>query len=154
MIEVMRNPGAPPPPTVKPVETRPVTIPAGLPINYHAAGGRAERCAARHAAALSGEGALRDRRRHVIAPGATVVGEIAGVKKGILGRGGKVMFRLSTATAMDGTQVRVRATAGKNTDRAEHPIEPPGHRDKSLLAPAGSTYTAYIDGEQTVQVKK
>src|SRR5205823_2907506 len=71
---------------------------------------------------------------NVIAPGATVVGEIAGVKKGILGRGGKLMFRLTTATAVDGTQIRVRATAGRNADRAEHPIEPPGHRDKSLLA--------------------
>ena len=96
---------------------------------------------------------VRETIDSVIAPGATVTGEIAGVKKGIL-RGGKKTFRLLTVAAVDGSSVKVSAAPGKGSDRAEQSIEPPGRRDKSLLAPAGSTYLAYIDGPQTVQMKK
>ena len=89
----------------------------------------------------------------VIAAGATVGGEVAGVKRGILGRGAKPTFRLMSVTAVDGAKIKLRAVSGAN-DKPERVLEPPGRRDKSVLAPAGSTYLAYIDGDQTVQVKR
>ena len=91
----------------------------------------------------------------VIAKGAAVTGEvIAAGKKSVLRRGGKTMFRLFAVDAVDGTKLKVKASPGRNSDRNERNIEPPGHRAKDSLAPAGSTYLAYFDGDQTVAVKK
>jgi serine/threonine-protein kinase len=90
-----------------------------------------------------------------IARGAEVTGEVIGAgKKGILGRGGKPVFRLIAVDAVDGTKLKVKAAPGRSSDKNEHNIEPPGHRGKESLAPAGSTYLAYFDGDQTVAVKK
>jgi serine/threonine protein kinase len=90
-----------------------------------------------------------------IAKGAAVTGEVIGAgRKGILGRGGKLVFRLMTADAVDGTKLKVKSAPGRSSDKNEHNIEPPGHRGKESLAPAGSTYLAYFDGDQTVAVKK
>jgi serine/threonine-protein kinase len=91
----------------------------------------------------------------VIAKGAAVTGEVlAPGKKNVLRRGGKPMFRLMTVDAMDGTRLKVKAAPGRSPDKNEKNIEPPGHRGKESLAPAGSTYLAYFDGDQTVAVKK
>jgi hypothetical protein len=90
----------------------------------------------------------------VIAKGAAVTGEVlAAGKKGLLGRG-KPMFRLMTADAVDGTKLKVKAAPGRSSEKNERNIEPPGHRGKESLAPAGSSYLAYFDGDQTVAVKK
>ena len=90
-----------------------------------------------------------------IARGAAVTGEVIGAgKKNLLRRGGKPVFRLMTADAVDGTKPKVKAAPGRSSDKNEHNIEPPGHRGKDSLAPAGSTYLAYFDGDQTVAVKK
>ena len=90
-----------------------------------------------------------------IAKGAAVTGEVLALgKKNILRRGGKPMFRLIAADAVDGTKLKVKATPGKSSDKNEKNIEPPGHRGKESLAPAGSAYLAYFDGDQTVAVKK
>jgi serine/threonine-protein kinase len=91
----------------------------------------------------------------VIAKGAAVTGEVLPApKKNILRRGGKPMFRLMSVDAVDGTKLKVKAVPGRTTDRNERNIEPPGHRGKDSLAPAGSTYLAYFDGDQTVAVTK
>jgi serine/threonine-protein kinase len=91
----------------------------------------------------------------VIAKGAAVTGEVLALgKKNILRRGGKPMFRLIAADAVDGTKLKVKAAPGKSSDKNEKNIEPPGHRGKESLAPAGSTYLAYFDGDQTVAVKR
>jgi hypothetical protein len=90
--------------------------------------------------------------RLVIAKGAVVMGEVAGIKKGILLRGGKPTFRLFSVDAVDGSKVKLRAAQGKPGDKAEHVIEPPGRKDKSLLAPAGTAYVAYVDGPHNVNV--
>jgi serine/threonine-protein kinase len=90
-----------------------------------------------------------------IARGAAVTGEVVGAgRKSILGRGGKPVFRLMTADAVDGTKLKVKSAPGRSSDKNEHNIEPPGHRGKESLAPAGSTYLAYFDGDQTVAVKR
>jgi hypothetical protein len=82
-----------------------------------------------------------------IAKGATVTGEV--VRKGR-----KKVFRLITADAVDGSKLKVKATSGRGSDRNETNIEPPGHRGKESLAPKGSSYLAYFDGDQTVAVNK
>ena len=64
------------------------------------------------------------------------------------------MFRLMEADAVDGTKLKVKAGPGRHSDRNEWRIEPPGHRGKESLAPKGSSYLAYFDGDQTVAVKK
>ena len=83
-----------------------------------------------------------------------VTGEILAGKKGILGRAAKPMYRLTTVDAVDGTKLKIKATPGRTDDKNERSIEPPGHRGKENLAPAGSNYLAYFDGDQTVTVKK
>ena len=89
-----------------------------------------------------------------IGKGAPVTGEVLEPgKKGILGRGGKPAFRLTEVVAVDGTRVKLKASSGRS-DKNEHNIEPQGHRGKESLAPAGSSYLAYFDGDQTVAVKK
>jgi serine/threonine-protein kinase len=85
-----------------------------------------------------------------IAKGATVTGEVLAAGK----KRGKPMFRLMTVDAADGSKLKVRAGPGRHSDRNESRIEPPGHRGKESLAPKGSSYLAYFDGDQTVAVKK
>jgi serine/threonine protein kinase len=92
----------------------------------------------------------------VIAKGAAVAGEVVdAAKKGILGTGiggGKPTFRLTEADAADGTRLKVTARPGRHTEgKGDHAIEPPGHRSKDLLAPAGTEYLAFIDGDQYVK---
>jgi hypothetical protein len=90
----------------------------------------------------------------VIAQGAIVTGELAGAGKKILGMGGKVQFKLNSVTAVDGQKLKVKASPGRTGDKNEHSIEAPGNRNKEILAPSGAQYMAFLDGDQTVAVKK
>ena len=96
----------------------------------------------------------------VIAKGAKVTGFVTGEtgKKKILGIGGgsKLTFRLSQTDAVDGKKLNVRAMSGR---RAEGPTirtfeTRKGSKTKGLAAAQGTEYIAYIDGEQTVSVRK
>jgi hypothetical protein len=96
----------------------------------------------------------------VIAKGATVTGSVTGEtgKKKILGMGGgsKLTFRLLQVDAVDGKKVNVRAMSGR---RAEGPTirnfeTLKGSKTKGLAAAQGTEYIAYIDGDQTVSVRK
>ncbi|HTS62632.1 MAG TPA: serine/threonine-protein kinase [Candidatus Acidoferrales bacterium] len=89
-----------------------------------------------------------------IARGARVTGELMGAGKKVLGIGGKVQFRLESVTAVDGTKLKIKASPGRDSGKNQHAIEPPGRKSKDVLAPAGTEYTAYFDGDQTVAVKK
>jgi hypothetical protein len=91
----------------------------------------------------------------VIAKGAPVRAEVLEPgKKNILGRGGKPAFRLVDVLAVDGSKVQVKASPGRTGDKNEHNIEPAGHKGKDSLAPKGTSYLGYFDGDQTVAVKK
>jgi serine/threonine-protein kinase len=90
----------------------------------------------------------------VIAQGAPATGELLGVGKKFLNLGGKVQFKLDTVTAVDGRKLRIKASSGRSSDKNEHNITPPGHRSRDVLAPAGSEYLGYFDGDQTVNVRK
>jgi serine/threonine protein kinase len=96
----------------------------------------------------------------VIAKGAIVTGAVTGEtgKKKILGMGGgsKLTFRLLQVDAVDGKKVNVRAMSGR---RADGPTirtfeTPKNSKTKGLAATQGTEYIGYIDGEQTVSVRK
>lgn len=96
----------------------------------------------------------------VIAKGAVVTGAVTGEtgKKKILGMGSgsKLTFRLLQVDTVDGKKINVRAMAGR---RAEGPTirtfeTPKNSKTKGLAAPQGTEYIGYIDGEQTVSVRK
>ena len=90
----------------------------------------------------------------VIAKGAAVTGEMLPGKKGILGaRQADVPADRGGRGGRDASSRLRRRRAAVRT-RTRRNIEPPGHRGKESLAPAGSTYLAYFDGDQTVAVKK
>jgi serine/threonine protein kinase len=150
VMEAMRHPESTPAgPAIPAVETKPVSLIAGIPfaieltsdVPNDAERGLPLRFALKQDFTVNGETVIRR--------GAIVSGEISSVRKSILGRGGKEMFRLTTVEAVDGSKISVRATPGKGGERA---IEPAGRRDRAMLAPAGSEYLAYIDGAQTVRV--
>ena len=93
----------------------------------------------------------------VIAQGALVTGAIidAGKKK-FLGMGAKLNLRLIGADGVDGHKLAVRATLGRRADGpARRPVDTGhGSRAKDVAAPRGTEYVGYIDGPQTVQVRK
>jgi serine/threonine-protein kinase len=165
VIEAMRNPSAAPKPPVTPAVEAPPAVPAaetrrvgvlggvpfeitlmedvpndpteGLPLHFQAAKD------------YHVDGAV------VIAKGAAVTGEVLATgKKGLLGRAGKPVFRLMAVDAVDGTKLKVKAAPGRTSEKNERNLEPPGHRGKESVAPAGSSYLAYFDGDQTVAIKK
>lgn len=166
VIDAMRNPAAPgkpaaavvPAPSAPAPAARTVPVAGGVPfeiilaedVPLDPADGRALHFQAAKDYQVDGVA--------VIAKGAAVTGEVvlpAG-KKSILRRGAKPMFRLIAADAVDGTKLKVKAAPGRSSDKNERNLEPTGHRGKDSLAPAGSTYLAYFDGDQTVSapVKK
>jgi serine/threonine-protein kinase len=81
----------------------------------------------------------------VIAKGAPAVGEIyeAGKKRKLLGRS-KMTYRLSFVQAVDGKQLRLRATPGapKDNEPARRP-----------MLSSGASYPGYIDGDASVAVR-
>ena len=93
----------------------------------------------------------------VIPPGATVTGSITSeAGKKFLGIGNKMTFRLLQADAVDGQKISVRSKSGK---QANGPTTRPfdtgkSSKTKGLAASQGTEYIAYIDGEQTVSVRK
>ncbi len=93
----------------------------------------------------------------VIANGTEVTGEVVeAAKKKFLIRGVKPSFRLLEVAAIDGSKLKIRATpvrrGGYKTERSIEPIIP--SRAKDVVAPAGSEFFAYFDGDQTVTVRR
>jgi serine/threonine-protein kinase len=93
----------------------------------------------------------------VIPKGATVSGEVAeAARKRFLGKGTKLSFRLSTVDGGGGGKLKVRATPSRRGEVAGVQLveNPKNARTKELAALKGAEYVAYIDGEQTVSVRK
>jgi Protein kinase domain len=92
----------------------------------------------------------------VIAKGTAISGEVVDPgdpkKVIIVINKGKATFKLTNVDSTGGTKLNVRATPA-HTDKGDHPIELQGSKNKEVLAPAGTEYMAYLDGEQTVTVK-
>jgi hypothetical protein len=94
----------------------------------------------------------------VIAKGAAVTGSIASEpgKKKFLGIGGKMTFRLEKVDAIDGQKISVRAAAKPRPNGPNaRPLDAgKGAKSKELAAARGTQYIGYIDGQQTVSVRK
>ncbi len=94
----------------------------------------------------------------VIAKGASVTGSIVSEpgKKKFLGMGGKMTFRLEKVDAVDGQKISVRAAPKRRAEGATtRPLDAgKGAKSKELAAARGTQYIGYIDGQQTVSVRK
>jgi serine/threonine-protein kinase len=157
MIEAMRDPGGTPvvrpAPQPAPEQTKQIAVLSGLPVPLVLATnipndpepGTPLKFTVKENFTVNGSIA--------IAAGAPVTGEVAGIKKGFLGRGAKATFKLVGTEAVDGSRIALRAAPGVD-DKPERVIEPPNRKDKTLLAPAGTAYLAYIDGAHSVTVRK
>ncbi len=90
----------------------------------------------------------------VVAKGTPVNGEIfdAGGSK-ILVIKKKPTFRVRSLVTASGETLNIRATPGARADKVNANIEPAARHDKDKLAPAGSEYQVYVDGDQTVNVR-
>ena len=93
----------------------------------------------------------------VIAKGATVIGEIAsGNGKKFLGIGSKMTFKLDSAEGVDGQKIPVRASASRRTDGPTvRPVDSGKYsKPKDLAAVSGAEYIAYVDGDQSITLRK
>jgi hypothetical protein len=93
----------------------------------------------------------------VISKGALVYGEITETpkKKKFFGIGnGKLSFSLVKAQAAGGTWLNIRALASPRGDGiSQRPVEPSGKKEsKTIAAPQGTIYIAYVDGSQSPTV--
>jgi hypothetical protein len=91
----------------------------------------------------------------VFSKGARVTGEVAEASKRRLIGGSKMTLRLLTAETVHGQKVKVRALAAARAGEAARPVDT-GARQKpqNVEATAGTSYIAYIDGQQTLAVHR
>ena len=100
----------------------------------------------------------------LIAKGATAIGKISSAKKkGMLGQGGKLTMSLDQVKAVDGQNVRLRATAGREGDDklgktvAVAILAGPFAllvKGKDVVVPKGAEYTAYLDEAKEIVLVK
>jgi serine/threonine-protein kinase len=151
-----------PPPTVTPAPTpvvpttRPVAIPDGTPFNIAITADVPNDVAEGTSLKFVIEQEVKIDGAVVLAKGAPVSAVVidATKKAKFAGLGGKkATFRPLTTVSIEGKSIRLRATPAKGL--TESSLEAQGKKaPKDMVAGAGTTYIAYIDGEQTVNVKK
>ncbi|HEX6895086.1 MAG TPA: serine/threonine-protein kinase, partial [Bryobacteraceae bacterium] len=93
----------------------------------------------------------------VVAKGATVAGQIvSGNGKKFLGMGGRMTFKLNSVESVDGQTIAIRAAAARRTDGpTARPLETGKYaKPKELAAARGTDYVAYVDGDQTITLRK
>ncbi len=94
----------------------------------------------------------------VIPKGSAVAGQIVGEAKKKLFGGNKMMFRLTQVDAIDGHKLNIRATSARGSNGpALHAVDAvvgTPKRSKDVAASQGTEYIAYIEGDQSVSVKK
>jgi serine/threonine-protein kinase len=152
VIEAMRNPQAEPADT--PVAT-PIVLGDALPIRLNlsediptdAAEGDPVRFRVAHD--------VRVGNTVVIPKGAEALGSIVdSAKKKLLVFAGKITFRLDTVDAVGDQKVTIRATQARHGDGpSKRPVISAG-KSKKVAAAAGGEYLGYIDGSNTVMVKR
>jgi hypothetical protein len=92
----------------------------------------------------------------VIPKGATVTGEVvdASRRKALI-IGVKMTYKLMQADAAGGQKLNVRATPARGTGQSRRPVDTgTAKKTKDVAASAGTEYQAYIDGDQSVTVRK
>ena len=91
----------------------------------------------------------------VIAKGSKAVGAIYSRekrKKIIMKRGDKVSFQLASVTGVNGAKLKIRATPQKKAD--DDSYRAIDSKSKEMAAVKGTQFIGYVDGAQTVTVKR
>jgi len=152
VIEAMRNPHAEPAntPVITPIvlgDALPIRLTLSEDIPTDSAEGDPVRFRVAHD--------VRVGDTVVIPKGAEAIGSIVdGAKKKLLVFAGKITFRLDTVDAVGDQKVFIRATQARHGDGpSKRPVISVG-KSKKVAAPAGGEYLGYIDGSNTVMVKK
>ncbi len=159
VIEGMRNPrgipspGAPipPPPPKPPAGAIALTIPDQTPIGLTLAADVSADAPPGTPLAFTVSEDLKVGADLVIPKGAPAHGVIyERTKKRVL-RGSKTLFHLIDVDAMGGMKVRLRAVPqAKPEEMSARPLDFGVGKDKDFLARSGTSFVAYIDGEQQV----
>jgi predicted Ser/Thr protein kinase len=90
----------------------------------------------------------------VIAKGAAVTGEIVErSRKKFIVKNAKPTFRLLEVTAIDGSKLKVRATAGAPA-KSDRQLDPHPAPPKDLAAQAGNEFMGYVEADPTVTLKR
>jgi len=91
----------------------------------------------------------------VVARNAVATGEIVEAARKKLIGGNRIVFRLKEVETVGGGKLALRATSQRSEPDNRRPLEVAGGRkSKDLAAIAGTQYVAYVDGEQTLNVRR
>lgn len=92
----------------------------------------------------------------VIRRGAPATGVIVdGQRRRVFGFGGRITFRLESVQAVDNSMVSLRATEVPHPARdSKRPVNNGGKKTREIAAFAGEDYVGFVDGSNTVTVKK
>jgi serine/threonine-protein kinase len=154
VIEAMRNPQAavvpPAPASSSASATAPIVVKDGLPVRLILS--EDIPATAEEGSALSFKVAddVHVGVALVIRKGASASGSVVDAeKKKLLRLGGKMDFRLESVDAADGQKLSIRAMeSAPKSGISKRSVE--GGKTKDVASPAGTAYTAYIDGAQSV----
>ena len=181
VIEVMRNPAAKPSPAtqaqtamppqekkqektaekqetspVKPSETeRVVSVADGAPIGLTLDEDIPIDADEGHPLHFTVTSDLKANESVVIAKGSKAVGAIHSRekrKKIIMKRGDKVSFQLASVTGVNGAKLKIRATPQRKAD--DDSYRAIDSKSKEMAAVKGTQFIGYVDGAQTVTVKR
>lgn len=146
-------PSAPPP---APAEPAPVAIQDGVPIGVALAQDIPVDAPKGMPLRFTVNQAVLSGGKILIAKGAVVRGQIADEnKKKLLVLGAKMTYLLSDVEAVDGQKLKVRAVPVHRSDGTDRrPVDVGRPHPKGFAAASGTEYVAYIDGDQTVAVRK
>jgi serine/threonine protein kinase len=152
---------APPPPKPAPkpvIQTAPVNVADALPFVMNLAQDVPSDAPEGQSVRFTVTQPLQVNGKTIIAKGATVTGAVMGESgKKFLGLGGKKLtFRLTQVQAVDGRKLAVRAIPGKSGEGPDIRSFETGKssKTKGYAALQGTMYVGYIDGDQTVAVRK
>jgi len=91
----------------------------------------------------------------ILAEGAAAFGEVVTPARKKMANGMHVAFRMRDADTTGGGKLALRATPLQRGEDSRRPLEiPTAKHPKNLAASAGALYVAYVQGDQTVTVKK
>jgi hypothetical protein len=152
---------APPVPVVAPPKPAapaavPVNVSDGMPFGIALAEDVAAEAEEGHVLHFTVTQGLKAGDNVVIAKGASVTGSVVEAGKRKAFGGNKMTFRLLQVDAVDGKKLNVRAEPSRGKDGpAKRPIDAGAKgKTKEIAAAVGSQYVAYIEGDQTVSVRK
>ena len=156
-------PATPEPAPAEPVPERVASVPAaaftlgdGVPVPLTLAEDIPAGASEGEALRFTVAGDVRVNDTVVIHKGAAATGAVVdSAKKRILGIGGKMTLRLEKVDAADGRKLAIRATPARRADgTSKRNVETGSRKSKEIAASAGTDYIGYIDGAQTVSLRK